>query len=92
MTRAEWIIGWCKHRGHSSGTVNLRACASCGAVEWSSTSNPDGPFSVNVIEDMIGCRLCEEARHRSPEIVEWVGAVVTYQLEKAIEKMRQEKT
>jgi hypothetical protein len=61
---------------HGPGRVTMSTCALCGYFEWRQTES-NKPDEVIVKEHSPnGCRLCDEAFGRAPEIAAWVQSVV----------------
>lgn len=81
--KAERLAKIAEHYAKDGGYVTLVECGVCGAVEWYSTdkSRPSGVFAVRPLDGHQPCASCNEAFHRSPELVAWVMGVVNKTLE-----------
>lgn len=60
---------------HLPGLVTLQECDICGYLDWSSTASRE-PDGYRIEPRHGGCRKCDEAAMRAPELAQWVMNVV----------------
>lgn len=69
--------------------VRFCVCSICGSAEWSNSSESGNGFKVEIdyLTDSIeGCRPCQEAFSRSPELARWVLRVIAWSREETPER------
>lgn len=59
------------------GKVTIRLCPMCAITSWVS-SYTDEPDETVIETDSSPCQRCQEVHQRSPEIVDWVLAVLNW--------------
>jgi hypothetical protein len=65
------------------GRHTFAACPICGALSFRSTEESATPDVVVIEDASIECPRCKVAMQRSPEVVQWVMAVLGYHRRKA---------
>ena len=87
--RRAWLEDRSRRMGYRAGHVFFSTCPTCGASDWACTQINDNatgePITELVVAEQVAlsserCGLCASVAQRSPEVYQWVTAVLSWQV------------